>query len=310
MTRRDRRAASAGQGERTYRHQDFGSGMTSFGVVCQETDLLIQADRNLERLSHELVVAARAQIEEFIIRYPAFASALSPWPKGEMAPAIVRAMIRAGRLAGVGPMAAVAGAVAESVGIGLLEHCGQVIVENGGDIYLRTEQPVVAGLFAGSSPLSMKVGIRITNVQKGVGLCTSSATVGHSLSMGMADAVCVLSSSCPLADAAATSIGNRIKCLDDIQVDSVLAELAGPRCTALPRGRSTEWLNVTELEGPRLLLTGSSTTCLRRKIPTPRFRRMISSPVVGHPIGKTIRMLVLSVSVSSGWKSFIPYNPA
>jgi ApbE superfamily uncharacterized protein (UPF0280 family) len=202
---------------RSYRNQSGCKALHRFRVVCQETDLLIQADRNLEGLARELVVAARAHIEGFIERFPDFVSTLSPWPQGEIAPAIVRSMIQAGHLAGVGPMAAVAGAVAEHVGKGLLEHCRQVIVENGGDIFLRTEKPVVAGLFAGSSPLSMSVGIRISDVREGVGLCTSSATVGHSLSTGIADAVCILSSSCALADAAATSIGNRIKRSDDIQ---------------------------------------------------------------------------------------------
>jgi ApbE superfamily uncharacterized protein (UPF0280 family) len=202
---------------RSYREQAGPSALHRFRVICQETDLFIQADQELKRLSHELVVAARAHIEGYIDRHPAFATALQPWPDGGMAPAIVRTMIQTARLAGVGPMAAIAGAIAESVGKGLLEHCQQVIVENGGDIFLRTEKPVVAALFAGSSPLSMNVGVRISKVREDVGLCTSSATVGHSLSTGIADAVCVLSPSCPLADAVATSIGNRIKDSDGIQ---------------------------------------------------------------------------------------------
>ena len=108
-------------------------------------------------------------------------------------------------------MAAVAGAVAESVGRKLLDHSREVVVENGGDVYIKSNGPVVAGLFAGLSPLSMKLGIKVVDTRDGIGLCTSSGTVGHSLSTGSADAVCVVSRSCALADAAATAIGNRIR---------------------------------------------------------------------------------------------------
>jgi hypothetical protein len=136
---------------------------------------------------------------------------LVPWHEQALAPEVIRTMILAGSAAGVGPMAAVAGAVAETVGRALLKHSRQVVVENGGDVFLKTDGPVVAGLFAGNSPLNMKIGISLPGTGEGIGLCTSSGTVGHSLSTGTADAVCVLSHSCALADAAATAIGNRIR---------------------------------------------------------------------------------------------------
>lgn len=199
-----------GIGKRTYRYQDFGSEMTSFGVVCQETDLMVRADRRLENETREKVLALRGQIEGYIQRYPDFAATLTPWHSDDPAPAIVRTMIQAGNAAGVGPMAAVAGAVAGSVGRHLLTYSRQVVVENGGDIFLKTDGPVTAGLFAGNSPLSMKMGIRLERTGEGIGLCTSSGTVGHSLSRGTADAVCVLADGCALADAAATAIGNRV----------------------------------------------------------------------------------------------------
>jgi ApbE superfamily uncharacterized protein (UPF0280 family) len=126
-------------------------------------------------------------------------------------------MIDAGHNAGVGPMAAVAGAMAESVGRELLNISRQVVVENGGDIFMRTDHPAVAGIFAGSSPLSMNIGIRVPEPQQGIGICTSSATVGHSLSRGVADAVCVIAESCALADATATAMGNFIHSPADIQ---------------------------------------------------------------------------------------------
>lgn len=200
----------AGHGLRTYRQLVFGAGLTAFQVVCQETDLLVRADRPLERETRERVLELRGQIEGYIRRYPDFATTLSPWREDCLAPGIVRNMIRAGNAVGVGPMAAVAGAIAGDVGRELLGHSRQVVVENGGDIFLKTDQPAVAGLFAGHSPLSMKIGIRLTETNDGIGVCTSSGTVGHSLSSGKADAVCVVAPSCALADAAATAIANRI----------------------------------------------------------------------------------------------------
>ncbi len=178
---------------------------------------MIRAGCMLDQVAREQVISARAHIEGFIKRYPDFATTLEPWPEQALAPKIVRTMIHAGRNAGVGPMAAVAGAVAESVGRKLIHQSRQVIVENGGDVFLKTEKAVVAGLFAGDSPLSMKVGIRVPGTPKGLGLCTSSGTVGHSLSKGRADAVCVMSHSCTLADASATAIGNRVQRHGDIQ---------------------------------------------------------------------------------------------
>ena len=172
---------------------------------------MVRADHRLEEQTREQVLLCRGHIEGYIHRYPEFATILVPWKKQSIAPEIVRKMIAAGSAAGVGPMAAVAGAVAESVGQRLLKHSQQVVVENGGDIFLKTDGPVVAGLFAGNSPLSLKMGIRLPNTGDGVGLCTSSGTVGHSYSTGTADAVCVLAPSCALADAAATAVGNRIR---------------------------------------------------------------------------------------------------
>jgi ApbE superfamily uncharacterized protein (UPF0280 family) len=191
--------------------------LTSFEVVCQQTDLLVRAHRPLEAETRERVLELRGQIEGYIRRYPDFATTLSPWREDALAPEIVRNMVRAGNAAGVGPMASVAGAIAGGVGRHLLGHSRQVVVENGGDIFLKTDQPAVAGLFAGHSPLSMKIGIRIAETNAGIGVCTSSGTVGHSLSAGKADAVCVVAHSCALADAAATAIANRIQVPGEIE---------------------------------------------------------------------------------------------
>jgi ApbE superfamily uncharacterized protein (UPF0280 family) len=120
-------------------------------------------------------------------------------------------MLQASRLAGGGPMAAVAGAMAEFVGKNLLKHSLNVIIENGGDLYLKATRALNIAVFAGKSPLSYRVALKIRPEDTPLGICTSSATVGHSLSLGIADAVCVKAKSAALADAAATAIGNTVQ---------------------------------------------------------------------------------------------------
>jgi ApbE superfamily uncharacterized protein (UPF0280 family) len=126
-------------------------------------------------------------------------------------------MISASRAAGVGPMASVAGAIAEHVGRQLLLKSFNVIVENGGDIFLNMKEDISIGIFAGQSPLSGRIALRIPAGQSPLGICTSSGTVGHSLSFGIADAVCIKSSSAALADAAATAAGNLIRSKSDMR---------------------------------------------------------------------------------------------
>ena len=241
--------------ERTYRQRVRRVGLRSFRVVCQETDLMVQADRLLEHDAREQVLACRGQIDGYIQRYPDFAVTLEPWREQAFAPEIVREMIGAGLAAGVGPMAAVAGALAESVGRKLLDYSRDVVVENGGDVFIKAKGPVVAGLFAGKSPLSMKLGIKVADTRDGVGLCTSSGTVGHSLSTGSADAVCVVARSCALADAAATAIGNRIRSPREIKTGIAFGKcIAGVLVVVVVAGREMgAWgqVELVPLEGKK-----------------------------------------------------------
>lgn len=201
---------------RTYRDGLVPEHRAVFRVTVKETDLHIQADRNLEAEARESTLAHRAVIESYIRQYPEFAHTLTPWRPEEPVPRLVAAMISAGNAAGVGPMAAVAGAVAEAVGRDLLALSGEVVVENGGDIFLKCRRPPVVAVFAGESPLSLKVGVRIDAPDRSVSVCTSSGTIGHSLSLGRADAACVVADDAALADAAATALGNLVKRPGDI----------------------------------------------------------------------------------------------
>lgn len=198
-------------------HEWVASGdLVTFRVVVKETDLFIRAQSNLSSLALEIVRRCRAALEEYIRKNPLFAHTLEPMRVEEEAPLLVKEMAQAAAVVGVGPMAAVAGAIAEEVGNELLKFSGEVIVENGGDIFIKSSQRRRVGVYAGDSPLTGKIAFQIEPEDTPLGVCTSSGTVGHSLSFGLADAVTVFSPSTALADAAATAIGNRVRTAEDI----------------------------------------------------------------------------------------------
>ena len=209
---------------RTYRHRVEGKDLTSFNVTVKETDLYIRATANLKRKAHRLVLKYRHQLESYIERHPVFLTSLEPLPVAGDAPHIVRQMAEAAQIAGVGPMASVAGAIAEFVGYELAPFSPDIIVENGGDIYLKSSVKRIVGIYAGNSSLNGKIGLEINGGETPLGICTSSGTVGHSLSYGKADAVIVLSKSAAIADAAATAIGNLINQPADINSGIELAK--------------------------------------------------------------------------------------
>jgi hypothetical protein len=201
---------------RSYRHWIKDNDLVSFQVVLKETDLFLRAQSNLKRESIRAIQECRASLERYIERHPLFLTALEPIAVAEDAPEIVREMAEAGQKAGVGPMAAVAGAIAESVGRELMRFSPEVIVENGGDIFLSILKSRSVGVYAAQSPFTGKIALEIEAEETPLGICTSSGTVGHSLSFGRADAVIAVSPSAAVADAAATAIGNLIKDVADI----------------------------------------------------------------------------------------------
>lgn len=202
---------------RTYRSNVLKKGLTAFKATVKETDLHIQANSDLTKEAVQAVLKCRNYIEKYIEQHPDFATSLIPIKVMRIAPQIINDMINAAKATKVGPMAAVAGAVAEYAGNALLEKSNEVIVENGGDIFIKSKSETLFAIYADKSPLSMKTGILIEKREKPYALCTSSGTIGHSKSYGKADAVTIFSNSAPLADAAATSLGNLIKRPDDIE---------------------------------------------------------------------------------------------
>jgi hypothetical protein len=209
---------------RTYRHWVADQDLTSFQVIVKETDLFISATQALTEEARAAVSRYRHDLESYIDTHPGFVDSLEPIDMDADAPLVVREMADAALKTGVGPMAAVAGAIAERVGRDLLLLSEEIIVENGGDIFLSTNRERLVGLYAGPSPLTRRLAFVISPEDTPLGICTSSGIVGHSLSFGEADAVVALSRSTALADAAATAIGNRVRSADDLEAATEFAQ--------------------------------------------------------------------------------------
>ena len=211
--------------ERAYRAWVKADDLIKIHIGEKETDLFILVDKDLTSEARKSIHKHRSQVEDFIKLYPDFKEALEPWPGSTLRVEkarwngfpIIKEMIEAARIAGVGPMAAVAGAMAEFVGKDLLRHSKEVIVENGGDIFLATRKTRTFGIFAGSSPLTGKLSFEIISPQAPLGVCTSSGTVGHSLSFGKADAAIIISGNTARADAIATACANIVKDERDVE---------------------------------------------------------------------------------------------
>lgn len=190
--------------------------LTSFEVRLKETVLFIRTESDLTDVAFFALKEVRRILEDYIDRHRIFLTSLEPLPIDLEAPTIIQSMYDAGRVAGVGPMASVAGAISEYVGNKLLEHSDEVIVENGGDIFMATNAERNIGIYAGKSRFTNSFYLQIAPRNTPLGICTSSGTVGPSLSFGNADAAIVVAKSSTLADALATRLGNIVKEEEDI----------------------------------------------------------------------------------------------
>lgn len=202
---------------RYYRQHMEADGLVGFEVVHGETDLHISARRDLSVEAAGIVKEIRAGLDAYVAAHPLFAESYVPVAVEPGAPGVVRAMAAAGAAAGVGPMAAVAGAIAEAVARRLEPLSAEVIVENGGDLYIVGVEPRKVLVLAGEAALSGKVAISLPARGAPVAVCTSSGKVGHSASLGEAHAVTVVATDGALADAVATAAGNLVHGPEDIE---------------------------------------------------------------------------------------------
>jgi ApbE superfamily uncharacterized protein (UPF0280 family) len=202
--------------ERTYRNVSRPRDLVCYEVILKETDLFCCTSVDLKTVIEERVLFYRNQLEGYIGQRPEFVESLVPIAPDPLAPKIVKEMIEAAAAVGVGPMACVAGAVAEFVGRDIQTLSDEYIIENGGDIYLRTRHERKVVVYAKNSPYSDRIGIKVRPDDRAYGICTSSASVGPSLSLGRADAVCVVGRSSLFSDGLATRLGNLVNKEGDI----------------------------------------------------------------------------------------------
>jgi uncharacterized protein len=191
-------------------------------IQIEETNLVLKTDLERHNLPN-FVLEQRIELKGYIRVHPEFLTSLEPVLVYKE-PLTVSMMARAGRKAEVGPMAAVAGTISQlSMGFMIKNGAKYVVVDNGGDIALKTNRDVVMGLYAGDSSLSGEVGFKVKHEKTPMGICTSSGTVGHSISFGRADSVTVFADEASTADALATSIANSARgSLDEDAVQNCL----------------------------------------------------------------------------------------
>ncbi len=212
-----------GYRKRTARHPDE----VVFQVVVEETDLWVTAQSGQSGQSGQPVVPdlpdqiaayvteLRGQIKAWMLLAPDFRTSLVPVPTPASAPEVARRMAHGADIAGVGPFAAVAGTVAQMVAERFAPVSPDIIVENGGDIYICSRRDRVVGLLPDPASGEM-IGVVVKAEDCPVSLCSSSATVGHSLSLGVGDITAVRARDASLADAAATLFGNMLQGPDDV----------------------------------------------------------------------------------------------
>ncbi|GAB1481439.1 UPF0280 family protein [Treponema sp.] len=227
--------------ERFYRH-GLGERFESISIQEGQSDLSIAWPRGtlpstkligLQEYAKTQLIELRRDIEQYASQNPLFLDSLESLKDDERAPSILRSMLQAGIAAKVGPMAAVAGAIAEALGRDIKARFDftELIVENGGDLWIDVQEPITVAVYAGLSSLSKTFGIIFDASLCPCGLACSSGTVGPSLSYGKADAAIVIAKDAAAADAWATALGNRIKQQSDLESAplEILAMGANPK---------------------------------------------------------------------------------
>jgi len=210
--------------ERTYRTQFNTERYTGFVISYQETDLWIGVNSSsfqpeIKEVAFEKIKSLRNKFDEYIKAEPFFKKSLKPFQPTQIAPALAIDMAVAAEKVGIGPMSTVAGLFAREVGEEIIGNFSvdEMVIENGGDIYVLLKDELVLSVFAGDSILSERIALIIPAEKSKLGICTSAGTVGPSISYGKADAVVVICEDILLADAFATALGNKVKSPNDVE---------------------------------------------------------------------------------------------
>ncbi|MGY5853914.1 MAG: UPF0280 family protein [Candidatus Thorarchaeota archaeon] len=200
--------------------------MERYHLRIGETIATVIAECHYIPIADASVRGCRNDLKMYIAQNPYFQIAMEPIEVSDNAPQIVKEMASAANTAGVGPMAAVAGAIAQHAVREMVEAGARhVVFDNGGDIAMFLDSSTVIGIYTGQIT-SNGLGFRVDKCQEMLGICTSSASVGHSISLGQSDASIVISEDVALADATATALGNVIQNEDKQEIQNAMSRVA------------------------------------------------------------------------------------
>jgi len=194
-----------------YRKDISVSGKYSYRINYKYTDIYITSDRDIYKDLEKPVKSFYRSLEKVILQNREFEKSLIPLKAEKDYPEIVKKMCRSAEIFEVGPMASVAGAVCDELARYISGSCGFLMIENGGDSYIKSSSSVTAGLYTGSKYFPKNLMISIDKNSMPCGLCSSSGIMGHSFSRGSCDLVTVMSDTAVTADAAATAVANSVR---------------------------------------------------------------------------------------------------
>lgn len=185
-------------------------------IIIKQTNILLKSDSKESFLHAEKRIKAdRFFLESFIRKHAIFLASLQPLSLEMLAevdaPEIVKLMIEASKIANVGPMASVAGAIAERACLAMVEAgAKKAIAENGGDIHAEAGEWIV-GINESREKEISRIAFKLRASELPLGICSSSGSFGHSISFGKADLVIAVAKTASIADACATAIANEVK---------------------------------------------------------------------------------------------------
>jgi len=210
----------------------------------KESQCTVIADREEGiRAAKDSIKRHRRRLEAYIKTNPKFLHSLESVPASSK-PLVAKLMAEAAEKANVGPMAAVAGVLADLAMKDMLRAgCKVAVVENGGEISAMSNVPIDVAVAAGDAPLSKRFGFRLTEFP--IGVATSSGRFSHALSFGDAEAATVFCKNAGLADAAATAVCNVVK---------------GEDCQAAIQAGINKALSVQGVKGVLIIYKGSTGT--------------------------------------------------
>lgn len=180
--------------------------------VENESDCTVVSEKKEAiQVARRQLLADRIILQKFVKAHPDWLKALNPVLSKDP-PLIVKRMEEAAEKAQVGPMAAIAGALADRMQEEMIQQVQvkTAVVENGGEIAVNSTTDIIIGLYVLTTALKANLGFRFKGENPPLGIGTSSGQFGHAISFGEADAVTIFAADAALGDAAATRVCNSV----------------------------------------------------------------------------------------------------